>query len=100
MTKTKESVTVSVTGSLFLYKRRLFAFSLSFSDTQVMILMLIICIFCLMFRYTGHGFDVDRTLKSCDFRHPVILLAHQPHAAKAALDSSYRVDLVLSGKSD
>ncbi|KAL8578690.1 hypothetical protein ACOMHN_045679 [Nucella lapillus] len=47
--------------------------------------------------YKGHGLDVDRTLQSCDQSRPVILLAHQPRAAKMALDSPHRVDLVLSG---
>ncbi|XP_076470421.1 transmembrane protein with metallophosphoesterase domain-like [Babylonia areolata] len=47
--------------------------------------------------YTGHGFNVDHALQTCDPGQPVILLAHQPRAAKLALESPYRVDLVLSG---
>ena len=49
-------------------------------------------------RYTGHGPDLDTALASCDQSKPVILLAHQPKAAKMALNSQYRVDLVLSGE--
>ena len=41
--------------------------------------------------------DVDRALGSCEQESPVILVAHQPKAAKAALQSQYRLDLVLSG---
>ncbi|KAK7500305.1 hypothetical protein BaRGS_00008528 [Batillaria attramentaria] len=47
--------------------------------------------------YTGHGPDLDRALKTCDQTQPVILLTHQPRAAKAALHSPYRIDLVLAG---
>ena len=42
--------------------------------------------------------DIDGALRSCDKDSPVILVAHQPMAAKAALQSRYRLDLVLSGK--
>ncbi|CAG5130850.1 unnamed protein product [Candidula unifasciata] len=48
-------------------------------------------------RYDGHKFDLDKAVSSCSSDKPVILLAHQPHAAKMALDSKYRIDLVLSG---
>ena len=50
-------------------------------------------------RYDGHGMRLDLTLKSCTDGHPVILLAHQPTAAKKALDSplSTNIELVLSG---
>ena len=43
--------------------------------------------------------DLDKALQSCDQSKPVIFIAHRPETAKLALDSSYRVDLVLSGKS-
>ncbi|BFZ13039.1 hypothetical protein BsWGS_16078 [Bradybaena similaris] len=48
-------------------------------------------------RYEGHTFDLDRAVGSCSSDTPVILLAHQPRAAKKALDSKYRIDLVLAG---
>ncbi|XP_025115219.1 transmembrane protein with metallophosphoesterase domain-like isoform X2 [Pomacea canaliculata] len=47
--------------------------------------------------YTGHGFNINGALHSCDDTKPVIVLAHQPKAAKALLQSQYRVDLVLAG---
>ncbi|XP_067652028.1 transmembrane protein with metallophosphoesterase domain-like [Haliotis asinina] len=47
--------------------------------------------------YGDHGMKLDDALGSCDPSQPVILLAHQPKAAKTALDSKYRVDVVLSG---
>ena len=43
--------------------------------------------------------DLDKALGSCDQSKPVIFIAHRPETAKLALDSNYRVDLVLSGKS-
>ena len=42
--------------------------------------------------------DLDKAVASCDQHWPIILLAHQPHAAKEALDSSYNIQLVLSGE--
>ncbi|GAB1610157.1 transmembrane protein with metallophosphoesterase domain-like [Argonauta hians] len=47
--------------------------------------------------YHGHGPDIDAALSSCDPTQPVVVLAHQPRVAKTILDSSYRVDLILSG---
>ncbi|XP_067652029.1 transmembrane protein with metallophosphoesterase domain-like isoform X1 [Haliotis asinina] len=47
--------------------------------------------------YGDHGMKLDDALGSCDPSQPVILLAHQPKAAKTALDSKYRVDVILSG---
>ncbi|XP_046367031.2 transmembrane protein with metallophosphoesterase domain-like [Haliotis rufescens] len=47
--------------------------------------------------YGNHGMRLDDALGSCDQSQPVILLAHQLKAAKTALDSEYRVDVVLSG---
>ena len=49
-------------------------------------------------RYTGHGYDLDKAVSSCDREHPIVLLAHQPRAALRALDSSYNIKLVLSGQ--
>ena len=42
--------------------------------------------------------DLDKALQSCDQSKPVIFIAHRPQTAKLALESTYRVDLVLSGK--
>ena len=42
--------------------------------------------------------DLDKALESCDQNKPVIFIAHRPQTAKLALESTYRVDLVLSGK--
>ncbi|KAK0061817.1 transmembrane protein with metallophosphoesterase domain [Biomphalaria pfeifferi] len=47
--------------------------------------------------YGDHKFDLAKAVGNCSQQRPVILLAHQPKAAKIALDSSYRTDLVLSG---
>ncbi|KAI8759667.1 transmembrane protein with metallophosphoesterase domain, partial [Biomphalaria glabrata] len=47
--------------------------------------------------YGDHKFDLAKAVGNCSQQKPVILLAHQPKAAKIALDSSYRIDLVLSG---
>lgn len=47
--------------------------------------------------YDGHGFDLAAALDGCLKDQPVILMAHQPRAAKKALDSDHRIDLVLSG---
>ena len=48
-------------------------------------------------RALDHGMDLDKAVGSCDQRQPIILLAHQPQAAKRALDSNYNIQLVLSG---
>lgn len=47
--------------------------------------------------YHGHGPDIVQALSSCDPTQPVIVLAHQPKVAKKILDSTYKVDLILSG---
>jgi predicted MPP superfamily phosphohydrolase len=44
-----------------------------------------------------HGMDLDKAVESCDPSQPIILLAHQPRAAKLALNSKYNIQLVLSG---
>ncbi|GFR63684.1 transmembrane protein with metallophosphoesterase domain [Elysia marginata] len=47
--------------------------------------------------YIGHGFNLATALDGCAKELPVVLMAHQPRAAKQALDSGQRIDLVLSG---
>ncbi|XP_053401981.1 transmembrane protein with metallophosphoesterase domain-like isoform X2 [Mercenaria mercenaria] len=49
------------------------------------------------FKFMDHTMDIGGALRTCDESSPVILIAHQPKAAKAALMSNHRVDLVLSG---
>lgn len=48
-------------------------------------------------RYPGHGMDVEKALKGCSEERPIVLLAHQPHAAKQALQQRPDINLVLSG---
>ena len=63
--------------------------------------MLSYTVYCLChcyFRYGDHKFDLPKAVGSCDPSEPIILLAHQPKAAKWALDSEYPIDLVLSGE--
>ncbi|ESO07603.1 hypothetical protein HELRODRAFT_76151 [Helobdella robusta] len=49
------------------------------------------------FNVEGHGMDVRRALDGCLKNHSIIMLAHQPKAAKWALDDFDEIDLVLSG---
>ena len=42
--------------------------------------------------------DLNKALDGCDDKHATILLAHQPKAAKYALDTNYDIQLVLAGK--
>lgn len=49
-------------------------------------------------RYDDHGFKLEEALRGCHSEQPIILLAHQPKAAKKALQTSRHIDLVLSGK--
>ncbi|KAI4872924.1 hypothetical protein NFI96_005310 [Prochilodus magdalenae] len=51
-----------------------------------------------MLRYPGHGMDVQKALSGCGEENPIVLLAHQPHAAKKALQERPDINLVLSGK--
>ncbi|XP_022097515.1 transmembrane protein with metallophosphoesterase domain-like [Acanthaster planci] len=44
-----------------------------------------------------HQFDLDKALASTDSDHAIILLAHQPKAAKQAVQSQYDISLILSG---
>lgn len=50
-----------------------------------------------MLRYPGHGMDVEKALSGCSAESPIILLAHQPHAGKQALQQRPDISLVLSG---
>nr|XP_011422305.2 transmembrane protein with metallophosphoesterase domain [Crassostrea gigas] len=47
--------------------------------------------------YDDHGFKLGEALRGCHSEQPIILLAHQPKAAKKALQTSRHIDLVLSG---
>ncbi|XP_007946857.1 transmembrane protein with metallophosphoesterase domain [Orycteropus afer afer] len=47
--------------------------------------------------YSGHGMDLDKALGGCSPDHTTILLAHQPLAAKRALQSRPDINLILSG---
>ena len=49
------------------------------------------------FRTPGHGMDLDKALDGCGDKHATILLAHQPKAAKYALDTDHDIQLVLAG---
>ncbi|KAK1798243.1 hypothetical protein P4O66_006639 [Electrophorus voltai] len=50
-----------------------------------------------MLRYPGHGMDIKKALSGCIENRPIILLAHQPIAAKTALQQRPDINLVLSG---
>nr|XP_051674496.1 transmembrane protein with metallophosphoesterase domain [Oryctolagus cuniculus] len=47
--------------------------------------------------YAGHGMDLDKALGGCSPDHTTILLAHQPLAAKRALQERPDINLILSG---
>lgn len=47
--------------------------------------------------YSGHGMDLDKALGGCSPDHTTILLAHQPLAAKRALQARPDINLILSG---
>ena len=49
-------------------------------------------------RSPGHGMDLNKALDGCDDKHATILLAHQPKAAKYALDTEHDIQLVLAGE--
>ena len=40
---------------------------------------------------------MDKALEGCDDQQATILLAHQPKAAKFALDADHDIQLVLAG---
>ncbi|TVG09581.1 Transmembrane protein with metallophosphoesterase domain [Bagarius yarrelli] len=48
-------------------------------------------------RYPDHGMDVEKAVSGCSEEHPIVLLAHQPRAAKQALQRRPDINLVLSG---
>nr|XP_003415759.1 transmembrane protein with metallophosphoesterase domain [Loxodonta africana] len=47
--------------------------------------------------YAGHGMDLVKALGDCSPDHTTILLAHQPLAAKRALQARPDINLILSG---
>ncbi|KAB0393741.1 hypothetical protein E2I00_006691, partial [Balaenoptera physalus] len=47
--------------------------------------------------YSGHGMDLEKALGGCSPDHTTILLAHQPLAAKRALQARPDINLILSG---
>ncbi|NXL92725.1 TMPPE metallophosphoesterase, partial [Alectura lathami] len=48
-------------------------------------------------RYLGHGMDLKKALRGCSSEHAIVLLAHQPIAAKRALQERPDISLILSG---
>ncbi|NWX91396.1 TMPPE metallophosphoesterase, partial [Nothoprocta ornata] len=48
-------------------------------------------------RYAGHGMDLKKALGDCPGERAIVLLAHQPAAAKRALQERPDISLVLSG---
>nr|CAB3267124.1 transmembrane protein with metallophosphoesterase domain-like [Phallusia mammillata] len=48
-------------------------------------------------RYKGHGMDLNSAYKGCDSSHASVLVAHQPKAAKQAIDAGFDLQLILSG---
>ncbi|NXJ93028.1 TMPPE metallophosphoesterase, partial [Corythaixoides concolor] len=48
-------------------------------------------------RYSGHGMDLKKALRDCSSEHAIVLLAHQPVAAKWALQERPDINLILSG---
>ncbi|KAM8980650.1 transmembrane protein with metallophosphoesterase domain [Sarcophilus harrisii] len=47
--------------------------------------------------YSGHGMDLSKALDGCSPDHVTVLLAHQPLAAKWALQARPDINLILSG---
>lgn len=47
--------------------------------------------------YSDHGMDLHKALEGCSPDHTTILLAHQPLAAKRALQERPDINLILSG---
>ncbi|VDI29722.1 Hypothetical predicted protein [Mytilus galloprovincialis] len=48
-------------------------------------------------RYENHGMKLDTAIKGCSEEQRTILIAHQPKAAKIALQSINKIDLILCG---
>ena len=51
-------------------------------------------------RMKNHGMNLEEALQGCNRNRSIVLLAHQPRAAKEALDNHKGVGLVLSGTCD
>ncbi|KAM8811569.1 transmembrane protein with metallophosphoesterase domain [Eudromia elegans] len=47
--------------------------------------------------YAGHGMDLKKALRDCSSERAIVLLAHQPVAAKWALQERPDINLILSG---
>ncbi|XP_074844317.1 transmembrane protein with metallophosphoesterase domain [Carettochelys insculpta] len=50
-----------------------------------------------VWHYSGHGMDLKKALGGCSADHAIVLLAHQPLAAKWALQDRPDINLILSG---
>lgn len=50
-----------------------------------------------LLHYYGHGMDLEKALGGCSPDHATVLLAHQPLAAKRALQARPDINLILSG---
>lgn len=53
------------------------------------------------FSFAGHAMHPEKAVAGCDSNDTVIMLAHQPNAAKMMLNDqtvSTKLDLILSGK--
>lgn len=50
-----------------------------------------------LLHYSGHGMDLEKALGGCSPDHTTVLLAHQPLAAKRALQARPDINLILSG---
>ncbi|KAK1161884.1 transmembrane protein with metallophosphoesterase domain [Acipenser oxyrinchus oxyrinchus] len=50
-----------------------------------------------LLRYSGHGMDLEKALAGCSPDRAIVLLAHQPLAAKKALQARPDISLILSG---
>ncbi|XP_069757535.1 transmembrane protein with metallophosphoesterase domain isoform X2 [Narcine bancroftii] len=51
-----------------------------------------------MLQYPEHGMDLNKALDGCSSEDTIVLLAHQPAAAKRALQSRPDISLVLCGE--
>lgn len=78
-----------------------FTSRLSGLDSNKLWFILLVLFSVVLFSQTGHGMNVTAALLGCDRkRGPVILLTHQPNAARIILDSQIdrQIDLIFSGK--
>lgn len=53
---------------------------------------------CFPNRYENLGMKLDNAIKGCSEEQRTILIGHQPKAAKIALQSNNKIDLILCGK--